>query len=409
MKIRINKKTWLLSFIIIFLPLSLSLESKLRMNYVGYADEIFALLMLLYLFRLATKRKLEAADAKMLGILVIFTLIGLVSNYFSKLISNLFLIALDAFWQWKIFVSFLGAKYLRREDRRGTLLQDLMPIAKFLIVAAFVFGILSFGMDLGMTNGSRYGIPSYSFIFGNEGRYGIIIAVALLIVILNEKNQKKNRRYVVLAITDMILSTKGVVYIIIPIFLMLWFIFEKIEKSGRIKLWIIIVAAIMGISVSGYQIREYLLDESAPRALLIRYGFITANNYFPLGSGFGTYGSEVASSNYSPLYVQYGWADKWSMGIYNNSALGDNYLATIIGECGYFGLALFLTLFYMIYKQVNKISLKPQVKALIMSLYICMMVTFLATGITKSSIGILVFIVLGIMVSEAERRKKCDS
>lgn len=404
MKITINKKTWLLSFIILFLPLALSLEMNFRTKYVGYADEIFSLLMLLYLVWLAVNRKLEKSDMTILVILVVFTLIGLISNMLSELIDDIFLIGLDAFWQWKIFVSFLGAKYLSKYDRGGTLLSGLVPFAKLLIVSALFFGLLSFWIDFGMTDGYRYGIPVFSFVFGNQGRYGIIIAVALLIIIVNEKNREKNRAYVIMALVDMILSTKGVVYVIIPIFFLLWFVFSKIEKTGKLKMWIIVSVAIAGVAVSGYQIREYLLDDSAPRALLLRYGFITANNYFPFGSGFGTYGSEVAASHYSPLYVRYGWAQKWSMGIQNGAALNDNYMATIVGECGYVGLLLYLVLLYMVYKQVNSIRMNPQTKALVMSLFICMMVTFLATGITKSSIGVLVFIVLGVMISEAERR-----
>lgn len=404
MKIRINKKTWILSFIILFLPLALILEVQYRVGYVGYADEAFSALMLVYLLKLALNGKLESQDLTMLIVLVLFAVIGLISNYVSQLFHNVLLIALDAFWQWKIFVAFLGAKYLSGYDRRGTLISGLAPFAKLLILSAFVFGVLSFWIDFGMTDGYRYGIPAFSFIFGNHGRYGIIIAAALLIVIVGEKNPRKNRAYVIMATVDMILSTKGVVYVILPIFYLLWFVFSKIEKTGRIKPWIIVLVVLAGISVSSFQIREYLLDERAPRALLLQYGFITANTYFPLGSGFGTYGSDIAATYYSPLYVLYGWADKWSMGTQNGAALNDNYMATIIGETGYMGLLLYLVALYIVYKQVNAIQMKAQVKALVLSLFVCMVVAFLATGITKSSIGVLVFIVLGVMIGESRRR-----
>lgn len=406
MKITINKKTWILSFVILFLPVALALELNLGVKYVGYADEIFSVLMTLYLLMLGINKQLERRDEIFLIILIVFTLIGLVSNFFSGLLKDLSLIALDAFWQWKVFVSFLGAKYLSRYDTRGRLLPTLSAFAKLLIVAAFVCGVLSFWVDLGMTKGYRYGIPSYSFIFGNEGRYGIIIAVALMIILMDDARKKNEMFYVVLAIVDMLLSTKGVVYIIIPIFLVLYLLFSVVAKRQKLNGPLIALVVIIAVFASGYQITEYLMDVEAPRSLLIQYGFITANTYFPLGSGFGTYGSEVAASHYSPLYVQYGWTDKWAMSKDNGFALNDNYLGTIVGETGYFGLLLFLIMVYMIFRQINTMKLRPVAKAMGLTLFVCMMVTFIATGIMKSSIGIMVFIVLGILVSESERREK---
>ena len=404
MKIRINKKTWLLSFIIVFLPVALALEMNYQAPFVGYADEIFSLIMLVHLCRLAMYRKLEKSDAAMLLILMVFTMIGMLSNLYSKLMTNLALIALDAFWQWKIFLGYMGAKYLMRYDRRGLTLRGLRPVAKLLILSACVFGVLSFWFDLGMTDSIRYGLPEFRFVFGNQGRYGIIVAVSLLIVLATEPRPKRRKLYILVAIADMIFSTKGVVYVIIPIFLMLWFIFEKIEKTGEIKTWIVVLVVIVGVLVSSFQITTYLLDASAPRALLIRYGFVTANTYFPFGSGFGTYGSEIAAQYYSPLYMEYGWADKWMMGLKNGNALNDNHMATIIGESGYFGLVLFLMLFWIMFRQINQVRMTSQVKAMTMSLFICMMICFLATGIAKSSIGVMVFIALGVMVREYERR-----
>lgn len=404
MKIVINKKTWLLSFVIIFLPVSLILEFRFNVPYVSYIDEFITLIMLSYIACLCWYRRIEKKDFYILLVLIVFTIIGFLSNVTSELFDRLFYIMLDAFWQWKVFLCFIGAKYLSKYDYRGKLVPGLLPIAETLIVVCFICGIVSCFKDIGMTFGERYGIPAFYFLFGNHGRYGIIIAVSLLIVLLCETNIKRKKILIILAFVDMILSTKGIVYVIIPVYFLLWFIFERIDKSERIKPWMIVTIVIVGVAVSGYQIREYLLDGNSPRALLITHGFITANTYFPLGSGFGTYGSDVAARFYSPLYSAYGWSYKWSLGIENGSALNDNYLATIIGETGYFGLALYILALFMVYRQINAVKIGAQVKAMMMSLFVCMMVAFLATGITKSSIGVMVFVVLGVFVSDSERR-----
>lgn len=209
----------------------------------------------------------------------------------------------------------------------------------------------------------------------------------------------------------MVLTTKGVVYIIFVTYIVLQILFRKLNKNQRIDIKTIIPLGIAGVATSSYQITSYLLDEEAPRALLIHYGFKTANNYFPFGAGFATYGSSEAVKHYSKLYEMYGWANRWAMGKENGDALNDNYLATIIGEVGYVGLIIFVGLFIKIFKQINVIKCDVKSKAMIMSIYIDMLVCFLATGITKSSIGMMVFIIIGYFCGLSKRKEaiKYDS
>jgi hypothetical protein len=259
---------------------------------------------------------------------------------------------------------------------------------------------------MAMYSEMRYGIPAYYFVFKNSGRYGIISALALLIIISLTNDKRKILFYEIITLANMLLTTKGVVYIIFIMYLCLQFMFSKIEKNGKLSLKVALPTAIIAACASIYQISSYLLDEDAPRLLLIKYGFVTAKKYFPFGSGFATYGSAEAAKHYSKLYRIYGWTHKWSMGIKNGVVLNDNYLATIIGETSYFGLILFLIQFLIIFRQVNEIKLPYKSKALLLSLFIDMMVCFIATGITKSSIGMLVFIILGVYKGLDERIKE---
>ena len=95
------------------------------------------------------------------------------------------------------------------------------------------------------------------------------------------------------------------------------------------------------------------------------------------------------------------------MGINSREALDDNYLATIIGESGYFGFVLFLSLLGSICLQVNQIkNLNIKCKSLVLSILSCLMICFLATGITKSSIGVMAFTVLGVFKGLDEINKE---
>ncbi len=402
MNIKLNYRIIIVTFVLIYLPISLTLEKFFLKDFWGYGDEIFALCMFFYLFTLFIKGKILKKDLNILILLILLTLLGLISNWNSKLIDNSFAITIDAFWQWKIFLAFLGAKYIAKRNAKDIIIKSLLNISKMFLIVSCLCGIISCFLDLGMTYEVRYGIPSYYFIFYNEGRFGIIVAIALLIILKGTTNKKIRRKYEILALINMILTTKGIVYIIIVMYVLLQILFKYVDKRGNLNLKILIPLCIGIIGASSFQIENYLLNDISPRMLLLRYGIVTAQKYFPLGSGFATYGSEMAARYYSPLYVEYGWQYRYTMGIENGTALNDNYLATIIGELGFFGVVIIIWIFIEIFKQINSINEEFKVKSMILSLFMCMMVAFLATGITKSSIGVCVFVILGVLTDNGE-------
>lgn len=388
------------------LPLSLSLELNMSNPAIGYCDEFLTVVMGIYVMLLFARRNLYKADSNIVVLMLLFTIYGLVSNVISGLAYSWTSVFIDALLQWKIFVGFIVGKYIAL-NRDEYVVNSLEKLCKIMLVVGALCGFMSLFVDIGMASYSadqRYGIPAYYFVFGNSGRYGAIVACELLFILW--KNRGKNvRLYELLALINMLLTTKGTVYIIFVIYIVLQVLFKKLNKSQKIDIKTAIPLAIAGVASSSYQISSYLLDEEAPRTLLIRYGFKTANTYFPFGSGFATYGSSEAVKHYSKLYEEYGWANRWTMGRQNGDALNDNYLATIIGEVGYVGLIIFVSLFINIFRQINKIRCDVKSKAMIMSIYIDMLVCFLATGITKSSIGMMVFIILGYFCGLTKGRR----
>lgn len=379
------------------LPLSLSLELNISNPAIGYCDELLTVIMAMYIIILFAKRNLYNADSNIVILMMLFTIYGLISNIFSGLAYSWMSVFIDALLQWKIFVGFITGKYIALNYDDEYVADSFEILCKIMLVVGALCGFVSLFMDIGMASYSadqRYGIPAYYFVFGNSGRYGVIVGCELLFILW--KNRGENVwAYELLALINMLLTTKGVVYIILVTYILLQILFRKLNKNQKIDIKTIIPLGIVGMAASSYQITSYLLDENAPRALLIRYGFKTANSYFPFGSGFATYGSSEAVKHYSRLYELYGWGNKWTMGKQNGDALNDNYLATIIGEVGYVGLIIFVGLFINVFRQVNAIRCDVKSKAMIMSIYIDMLVCFLATGITKSSIGMMVFVVIG--------------
>lgn len=87
------------------------------------------------------------------------------------------------------------------------------------------------------------------------------------------------------------------------IFLLIYF-----QKRAQLKTRTVVFMAVIVLLLGTFQIQTYLMNVNAPRYLFFYYGGKTANTYFPLGSGFATFGSDQAARNYSRLYYQYGFA-----------------------------------------------------------------------------------------------------
>jgi hypothetical protein len=68
-----------------------------------------------------------------------------------------------------------------------------------------------------------------------------------------------------------------------------------------------------------------------------------AAGYFPLGAGFGRFGSAGAATNYSPEYVARGYPYVWGLGRTEEEGrfLTDTEWPAIVGETGFFGAAAF--------------------------------------------------------------------
>jgi len=89
-----------------------------------------------------------------------------------------------------------------------------------------------------------------------------------------------------------------------------------------------------------------LLDSITPlseRATLTQKGIEVAQQYFPLGSGLGTYGGPGAQKFDQSLFIDLGFGNLWWFR--QGKFLVDTYWPCVIAESGFFGAALLLSFF----------------------------------------------------------------
>lgn len=394
-KLKVYPMQMIIALILMLLPMTIILEKITGINAFDYLDEAWTIFCITYVFISAIRRKIKRSDLIFVVFVIILAIIGLVSNMIFEIIDNWFAIAIDALSLFKIFLPYIVMKYIAVNDKQMLIAKYILPFAKLLILSATLFGILT---ELGFTNmyiaDLRYGLKAFYFIFNSEPRFGYIMACCMLIVLIVEENKTKEKIYSILCIFNMILTTKGSVYIVIVCYIVFTILWKKQAKMTPIQA---IPLSIAGIVASTFQINNYLRDTTSPRMLLLKYSFVTANDHFPFGSGFATYGSDMASRNYSPLYYKYRFHREYGLTPKRGMFLNDSLLSMFFAQFGYIGTAIFAVLVGIIFMHINNINVYKKAKALTLAIFIGLVASCLGSALIKSNIGVLSISIIGLV------------
>ncbi len=112
---------------------------------------------------------------------------------------------------------------------------------------------------------------------------------------------------------------------------------------------LVVVAAFGGVAaeIVSLQARSYVLaPDAGANARNVLYGasLQIAGDKFPLGVGFGRFGSWGSRLQYSPVYTEYGIAGVWGLSPNAPRFIMDTTWPSILGEAGVLGAAAFATL-----------------------------------------------------------------
>ena len=388
-----NKKVKLsniaLSIALLLLMFSAVLSSYFPL--LKNSDEIIAVYAAFSLIKkLISSKQCTVFFVKYWLLLFLCILIGVISNYESNLVANFEIILFDAFKLIKVSLVFFYVLYFIKKKDVIQIIDFLLPIIKILSFIIFAFGICNFVIDIGMTYDMRYGIRSYKFIFNNPGDLGAVVIGFFALFICSHKNCKK---YYIMNIISVILTLRagciGGLFIIILCNLII---------KQKFKWYYTIPLVGISILVGRLQINSYLLNTESLRYTLIKYGIITANNYFPLGSGFATYGSDLAYKYYSELYIQYGFINIWGFNQVNGSYINDNFWPMMIGQIGYVGAFIFLILLFNQFLYINKSKLTPRTKATALGIFLFLLIGSLGSPVLISYIGTYEYFIIALLL-----------
>ena len=176
----------------------------------------------------------------------------------------------------------------------------------------------------------------------------------MIVLMYCMKYNKHNMKYIIALAIVMCFTLRSKA--IASVLIVFAIYFSCVKYKLKIK-WLVLIGAVCFAVYFGMsQIEMYFtVGTNVPiRLKLLQDGINIAQQYFPLGAGFGTFGTTIAYNSRSMFYYQLGYMS----GYYENQPVGDGFWPGIFAESGWIGSLLFVLVIIMMlidsYKMINE-------------------------------------------------------
>lgn len=276
----------------------------------------------------------------------------------------------------------------------------------------------------------RYGIFS-TMLFYIHPTY-LAGVMAFLLVLLTVYYDKKNLPHIAMALTILVftLRSKSFASAAMYVLVFVWFV----VFGRKLRLWHVLAAGAGSIAAGWNMIRFYFIDLSgaSARSVILQKSFEVMKDHFPIGSGFGTFGSAEAAKQYSAVYHKYNFNDYWELRdvsnventlrlinqdswlveqyqknpdiIVSSSYLSDHFWPIIFGQTGVLGTVAFLLILGVLIKRcldMQKVDSYAFTGALFILCYL--IISSVAEPAFHNSVAIPLALVLGMMFAKTEK------
>lgn len=330
-----------------------------KISVFGYVDEILAVLAVPIIIFIIQKNcfriKKGAIESPTLFIhgFALMGLCGSIIYRYQPVISVALpdLLLCLKFWLTIITGRFLFSKldlryYSRRLFRHIKLITWIFVV---LVVFDNIFKV--FPADV------RHGIRSTQLFYYHTTVFGSCIILLMCVLMCIKERIGKQATIYFLVLSLLVVSTMRTRLIgTVAVFWLIWYFIYIRKKPFRIRTLLIIVPIILLIGWDKIQFyfNGASRDQSARYMLLLKSASV-ASDHFPIGSGFGTYGSFYSSVVYSPLYYKYGLNIVFGLTPETGGYISDSFWPMILAQTGWIGLALYILAIIMLFRRIRKL------------------------------------------------------
>lgn len=205
----------------------------------------------------------------------------------------------------------------------------------------------------------------------------------------------------------LVMSGKEKAYAGVLILIVLYYlvIHKKVQAKIRYILYMALPIALLAWEKIYYY---YIVGNGRfAKSIMTSTSLQIASDYFPIGTGFGTFGSTYAKNFYSPVYYLYGISENPELGVESKQYLTDLFWPILFGETGVIGTVLYIGLILALFWQIQRLYYYNRRKYfLLLYMYVFMLITtFSEAGFMQPAVMIYGF-VMGILLQEYEEKKQ---
>lgn len=363
---------------------------------------VLFLITLIKVIKNKGKIKLSKCELISLFVFIFYFLYSIVSNFKYRILPYESKFILSGILSLKFFFVYIFTRIsLNNIKINFKFLRYIYIINNILLTTYFIVIILNFSLKFLKSWGIRYGFiktVSAGFLHPAELDFmaiALMITQLFLIIILN----KSMKYYKIICFESFIIvlaagRTKGLTFYIIYVSLIL---LSKYIKKINIKQVILLSPIIIWIAED--RIKSEILNDGSVRGLLYSTSFKIADDFFPLGSGFGTFGSNMSRVIYSPLYYIYNLSNSYGLSPAWPAYITDSHWASVIAESGWIGFSIYLIGIIILSTYFFKFSKNSLLRLAISGVWFYGIFSSISDTILMSYRGVAVGVITAIFIS----------
>ena len=336
------------------------LETKI--SFLSYADELLAIIGIpILLLKIKENNiKLKITKNSYWNYLCIVFLCGILGTVVYKY-QNLKAVFADALLCTKFWLTLEVGKYFSCnfdiKKNEGRLFNHI----RFLTIFFLTLVIIDVLHPVFAAT-TRYGLRGEQLFYTHCSEFAsaMLILMVNLCMIREALAPKKALIYLIILSVLVLSSLRSKMFGSVLVFwVMNYFVLYKNEKINIYKVLLLIPVLLL---IGWAQINFYFfsdIQENSARYQLFVKSLTIAKEHFPIGSGFGTFGSYHSSVYYSPLYIKYGLSKVY--GLEKNAAtfVSDSFWPMIIGQFGFIGTVGFAAAIFSLFRNIQQVRIIP--------------------------------------------------
>ena len=305
-----RKNAWLLAVLMWLLVLQNPLENL--SHSFAYLDELVALAGMLlggYVVFVVDKGRYIKYHLHVWIPLAVFVAAGLAGNLIYRY-QPLKCVAVDLFTNLKFFAAIsLGYFFFRR-----TPWEDLKRVAVLngnaAVILLFCLFLADRIFDLYPAE-VRYGLKS-AVLFYRHPTY-LAGALAFLLMLLTVFYEKKNLPAIGMGLIMFLFTLRAKSMAAAAAYVAIFLFFGVFKR--KLKPWHVIVLGVACVLIAWPKIHFYFIElaDHSARSVMMATSVRIMKDYFPIGTGFGTFASAEAAKHYSPVYGMYGFQNNFEL------------------------------------------------------------------------------------------------